>query len=50
LHQRGPSAIRDLRAFTEALAGMCEAHMARDRKGLEDAASDARDALEKVIK
>jgi streptomycin 6-kinase len=49
LHQRGPSAIRDLRAFTEAIAGMCEAHMARDRKAFEEAAYEARDALEKAI-
>jgi hypothetical protein len=49
LHQRGPSAIRDLRAFTEALAEMCEAHIARDRKGFEDAASDAHKALSKIF-
>jgi hypothetical protein len=49
LHRGGPSAVRDLRKFTAALEAMCEAFMARDRKGLEDAASDARDALEGMI-
>jgi streptomycin 6-kinase len=49
LHRGGPSAIRDLRAFTAALDAMCEASMARDHKGLEDAANDAGDALESMI-
>jgi hypothetical protein len=49
LHRGGPSAVRDLRKFTAALEAMCEAFMARDRKGFEDAASDARDALEDLI-
>jgi hypothetical protein len=49
LHLGGPSAVRDLRAFTAALDAMCEAFMARDRKGFEDAASNARDALEGMI-
>ena len=49
LHSGGPSAVRDLRAFTSALEEMCETFMARDRKGFEDAASDARDALEDLI-
>jgi|SRR6516162_11740810 hypothetical protein len=49
LHQGGPSAVRDLRKFTSALEDMCQAFMDRDRKGFEDAASDARDALEGLI-
>jgi len=49
LHRGGPSAVRDLRRFTAALEGMCEAFMSRDRKGFEDASSEARDALEGLI-
>jgi hypothetical protein len=49
LHRGGPSAIRDLRAFTAALNAMCEASMARDHKGLEESANDAGDALESMI-
>jgi hypothetical protein len=49
LHRGGPSAVRDLRRFTSALEDMCETFMSRDRKGFEDAASDARDALEGMI-
>ena len=49
LHQGGPSAVRDLRKFAAALEGMCETFMDRDRKGFEDAASEARDALEGLI-
>jgi hypothetical protein len=49
LHEGGPSAVRDLRLFTQTLEEMCESFMARDRKGFEDAASDARDALENLI-
>jgi len=49
LHRGGPSAVRDLRKFTSALEDMCETYMSRDRKGFEDAASDARDALEGLI-
>ena len=49
LHRGGPSAVRDLRKFTAALEGMCETFMSRDRKGFEDAASEARDALEGLI-
>ena len=50
LHEGGPSAVRDLRAFTSALEEMCETFMSRDRKGFEDAASDARDALEGLMR
>jgi len=49
LHRGGPSAVRDLRKFTSALEAMCEAFMQRDNHGLEDAASDARDALNDMI-
>jgi hypothetical protein len=49
LHYGGPSAVRDLRKFTSALEAMCEAFMSRDQGGLEDAASDARDALHTMI-
>jgi streptomycin 6-kinase len=49
LHRGGPSAIRDLRAFTAALNAMCEASMARDHRGLEESANDAGDALESMI-
>jgi hypothetical protein len=49
LHRGGPSAVRDLRKFTSALEDMCSTFMERDRKGFEDAASDARDALENLI-
>jgi hypothetical protein len=49
LHKAGPSAVRDLRAFTSALEAMCEAHMSKDPHGFEDAAGDAVNALHDLI-
>jgi hypothetical protein len=49
VHQGGPSAVRDLRKFTQALEDMCEQFMAKDRAGYEAAACEARDALENMI-
>ena len=49
LKDRKASAVRDIRAFTAALEAMCEDFMQKDRQGFEDAASDARDALNKLI-
>lgn|SRR5262245_24187244 len=49
LHQEGPSAIKKLRAFTDALGDMCQAYMDRDSQGLEDAAHDAATALRNLI-
>src|SRR5262245_10847961 len=48
LKDRKASAVRDIRAFTAALEAMCEDFMQKDRQGFEDAASDARDALNKL--
>jgi hypothetical protein len=44
------SAVRDLRAFTGALEALCQAFMDRDYHAVGDAASDARDALDAMIK
>ena len=49
LKDRKASAVRDIRAFTTALEAMCEDFMQKDRRGFEDAASDARDALHNLI-
>jgi hypothetical protein len=49
LHSAGPSAVRDLRAFTAALEEMCDTFMTHDRAGFEEAACHARDALEQMI-
>jgi len=49
LHQGGPSAVRDLRRFTQALDEMCEAFMHKDSHGFEEAAYSARDALNDLI-
>ena len=43
------SAVRLLRQFSAALEDMCSAFMDRDNQGLEDAASEARDALHNLI-
>jgi hypothetical protein len=49
LHEGGPSAVRDLRRFTSALEGICEAYMSRDHHGLEEAASEAVDVLNDML-
>jgi hypothetical protein len=49
LHEGGPSAVRDLRRFTSALEGICEAYMSRDHQGLEEAASEAVDVLNDML-
>jgi hypothetical protein len=49
LHEGGPSAVRDLRAYTSALEDMCQAHMDKDYAGLEEAASNAVDAIRDLI-
>jgi streptomycin 6-kinase len=49
LHRGGPSAVRDLRKFTSALESLCEAFMQKDSHGVEEAASDACDALRDMI-
>src|SRR5262245_58836908 len=49
LHEEGPSAIKKLRAFTDALGDMCQSYMDRDQAGIEDAAHDAAQALRNLI-
>ena len=49
LHEGGPSAVRDLRRFTLALEGICEAYMAKDSHGVEEAASEAVDVLNDML-
>ena|SRR5262245_63099095 len=49
LHRGGPSAVRDLRSFTQALEELADTHMAKDSHGFEDAAGDACNALEALI-
>ena len=49
LHRGGPSGVRDLRAFTQALEELADASMAKDAHGFEDAAGDACNALEALI-
>jgi hypothetical protein len=49
LHHGGPSAVRDLRAFTAALEDMCETFMSKDTHGFDDAAHAAREALSDLI-
>src|SRR5262245_21293328 len=49
LHEEGPSAIKKLRAFTDALGDMCQAYMDRDNRGLEDSAHDAAAALRSFV-
>jgi hypothetical protein len=45
----GPPAVYQLRKLTESFEEMCEATMAKGHGGLEDAAEDACEALEKLI-
>jgi hypothetical protein len=45
----GPSGIRDLRRLTAALEDLADAFMDKDRQGVDDAASEARDALNDII-
>jgi hypothetical protein len=49
LQQGGPSGVRDLRRFTAALEDLADAYMDKDRQGFEEAASEARDALNDLI-
>jgi hypothetical protein len=49
LQQGGPSGVRDLRRFTVALEDLADAYMDKDRQGFEEAASEARDALNDLI-
>jgi hypothetical protein len=49
LHRGGPSGVRDLRKFTAALEDLADAYMDKDRQGFEEAASEARDALNDLI-
>jgi hypothetical protein len=49
LQQGGPSGVRDLRKFTAALEDLADAYMDKDRQGFEEAASEARDALNDLI-
>jgi hypothetical protein len=44
------AAVRELRAFTGALEALCDAFMDRDYHAVGDAASDARDALNAMLK
>jgi hypothetical protein len=49
LQRGGPSGIRDLRRLTAALEDLAECFMNKDRQGVDDAASEARDALNDII-
>lgn len=49
MYRGGPSTVRDLRAFIDALESMCQAFMDEDRSGFEDAASDACEALRTLV-
>jgi hypothetical protein len=49
LHQAGPSAVRDIRGFADALYNLCDRFMQHDRAGLEDAAEHACEALHNLI-
>jgi hypothetical protein len=49
LYRGGPSGIRDLRKFTAALEDLADCFLTKDRHGFEDAASEARDALNHLI-
>jgi hypothetical protein len=49
LQRGGPSGIRDLRRFTAALEDLADCFMNKDRQGVDDAASEARDALNDII-
>jgi hypothetical protein len=44
------SAVRELRAFTAALEALCDAFMERDYHAVGEAASDARDVLNVMLK
>jgi hypothetical protein len=49
LQRGGPSGIRDLRRFAAALEDLADAFMDKDRQGVDEAASEARDALNDII-
>jgi hypothetical protein len=44
------AAVRELRAFTAALEALCDAFMERDYHAVGEAASDARDVLNVMLK
>jgi hypothetical protein len=48
LVDRGPAAVRWLRALIDSLEGMADACMQKDHAGLEAAADDAVEALSKL--
>jgi hypothetical protein len=49
MHRGGPSTVRDMRAFIDALERMCATYMDKDRSGFEDASSDACEALRALM-
>jgi hypothetical protein len=49
IRDRGPAGVRVVRDFASALEDMCGATMARDHAGLEDAADDAHQALNRLL-
>jgi hypothetical protein len=49
LHEGGPAAVRELRAFIKALQEITDTFMARDQAGLEEAAAHACDVLQKMM-
>jgi hypothetical protein len=50
LQEGKASAVRELRAFTAALEALCDAFMERDYHAVGEAASDARDVLNVMLK
>src|SRR5262245_35406181 len=49
LHHGGPLAIRRVRLLARGLEDLCQAVMKKDDYALEEAAADARDALNNLI-
>jgi hypothetical protein len=49
LQRGGPAAVRELRRFTAALKDLADAFMSKDSHGFNDAADEARDALNALI-
>ena len=49
LHRGGPLAIRRVRLLARGLEDLCQAVMKKDDYALEEAAADARDALNNLI-
>ena len=50
LQEGKAAAVRELRAFTGALEALCDAFMERDYHAVGEAASDARDVLNVMLK